>query len=169
LENRSNDPASNVPALTVVISKKAAMKKLLLFVLVICLTQMACQPTAVAPVTPSLNGTSWKMILVKDNVSGTSFNKPAPFQNDVQITFSSASSVLGSFKGKTITNDFDGDYTLGSYQTMAVPIMNMTKVAETYWGSFFVDNIRSAQYYSYQAGNQLIIITEKVTLTFEKL
>jgi len=146
----------------------ASMKKAVLFALVICLIQMACQPAAIAPVPGSLNG-NWKMILVKNNASGSTTLKPASVQSDVEITFTPASSILGSFKGKTINNNFFGDYTIGSYQTMAVPIMGRTDVMETVWGSFLMDNLRTAQYYSFQAGNQLIIITEKVTLTFEKL
>jgi hypothetical protein len=117
----------------------------------------------------SLEG-KWRMIRVKDNTSGSTTTKPSSIQGDVDITFTSTTITNGSFIGNTPTNDiWENNYSLGANQSITIPVLAMTKVAETSWGIFFVDNIRSSQKYSFEAGGKLNIQTTNTTLSFRRL
>ncbi|MEP6584437.1 MAG: hypothetical protein ABJA90_09220, partial [Ginsengibacter sp.] len=117
----------------------------------------------------SLDGT-WKMVLVKDNVTGSIMSKPASLYGDVIITFVSGNISSGAFNGNTPTNDLGPDsYTIGDNNTISIPVLSMTKVAETSWGLQFVGNIRNAKRYVFAAGELLDIITSNKILTFEKV
>lgn len=141
---------------------------------VIGLMLFSCKKAVSDTVPASIAGT-WKMIIVKENASNASITKPSSTQGDVIITFVPNSSTTGIFSGKTPTNDFTVDgiwsnvYTLGPNQTISIPVLSMTKVGETLWGSQFVNNIRDAQKYSFETGGKLNIRTINKTLTFLKL
>ena len=117
----------------------------------------------------SLDGT-WRMIMVKENASGLTTAKPSSINGDVEITFTAINTTQGIFFGKTPTNTIvQNDYTIGSNQSLTIPNLSMTKVAETSWGKEFVDNIRNSQAYSFEINGRLNIKTANKTLTFQKL
>jgi hypothetical protein len=116
----------------------------------------------------SLDG-NWRMIIVRDNTSGGSITKQSSVQGDVDIIFSSLSPSNGTFVGNTPTNDIaENNFYTGANQSLTIPVLSMTKVMETSWGSEFVDNIRNSHAYSFEAGNRLIIKTTSKTLVFQK-
>src|SRR5687768_922757 len=83
----------------------------------------------------SFEGT-WKMILVKDNVTNTFTSKPSSIHKDVIINFNPSGTSGGSFTGMTPTNDImQNTYSVGPNQTISIPVLSMTKVAETSWGA----------------------------------
>ena len=147
------------------------MKRLLFFTaIIVCSMQIACRKSSLScPITNSLNG-KWRMVLVKDNASGLTTNKPSSIQNDVDITFTPTNATTGTFNGNTPTNEISqNDYSLGANQTISMLSLSMTKVAETSWGSLFVDNINASQNYTFENGGMLDITTIKKTLVFRKL
>lgn len=128
----------------------------------------SCKKSCSDDISASLEGT-WKMVLVKDNATNVSEAKPLTTPGDVVISFVPHNASTGLFTGKTPTNDFGpNEYSLGPSQTIATPVLTMTKVAETSWGLLFVDNIRTAQQYGFEQGGRLNIRTERKTLTFKK-
>ena len=145
------------------------MKQILFFALMLSLTQSGCKKSdSLSPVPTSLDG-KWRMITVKDNASGLTTTKPASIQNDVDIIFTSTNSTSGTFIGNTPTNDiWKNGYSTGANQTIAIPVLSMTKVAENIWGVLFVDNICSSQEYTFEIGGILNIKTTNKTLTFHK-
>jgi|SRR5215211_7721599 len=144
------------------------MKKYCFLLSLTGLLLFSCKKSDIDDLTASLGGT-WKMILVTDNTSTTSITKPSSIQNDVIITFLPSSASTGTFTGKTPTNDIDQNpYSLGPHQAISIPVLSMTKVAETSWGAEFVDNIRDAQQYSFATEGKINIRTRNKTLTFQK-
>ena len=145
------------------------MKTILLLIVVFGLTQISCKkPNTSDSVPTSLNG-KWRMIIVKDNATGLTTTKPSSIQGNVEITFTSISTTNGTFTGNTPTNEIaQNDYLTGPNQSLAIPALGMTKVAETSWGKEFVNNIRSSKEYSFETGGRLNIKTENTTLTFQK-
>ena len=112
----------------------------------------------------SLEGT-WKMILVTDNVTHVSITKPSSILQDVIITFTSS----GIFTGKTPTIDINQNpYSLGANSAISIPVLSMTKVAETSWGAEFVNNITEAVQYNFRTGGILEIRTTNKKLSFLK-
>lgn len=146
------------------------MKQVIFPIAVICLTLFSCKKTDSVDSTIALLDGKWRMIIVKENVSGFTILKPSTIQGDVDITFTFTSSTNGTFAGNTPTNDiWQNNYSIGANQAITIPNLSMTKVGETSWGNEFVDNIRSSQEYSFQIGGQLNIKTTSKTLTFRKL
>ena len=146
------------------------MKKFLLFAVLLSLTQISCKKSSLSDTTPTSLDGKWRMIAVKDNATGITTTKPTSTQSDVEITFNSSTPTEGTFVGNTPTNDiWKNAYSIGANQTITIPVLAMTKVAETPWGNEFVDNIRSSQKYSFETGEKLIIKTANKTLTFQKL
>ena len=145
------------------------MKQILFFAVILSLTQFGCKKSdSSEPAPTSLDG-KWRMITVKDNASGLTTTKPASIQNDVDITFTSTNLISGTFIGNTPTNDiWKNDYSTGANQTITIPVLSMTKVAENSWGVLFVDNICSSQEYTFEIGGILNIKTTNKTLTFHK-
>ena len=116
-----------------------------------------------------LNG-KWKMIIVKDNLFGTTVTKPSYVQKDVEITFTVVNASGGTFIGKTPTNEiWQNNFYIGANHTLSIPVLSMTKVMETSWGNEFVSNICSSQTYSFDVHKMLHIKTTKKTLVFQKL
>ncbi|WP_018611657.1 hypothetical protein [Segetibacter koreensis] len=146
------------------------MRRVLFFAVIIGLTQVACKKSnSSSPVPSALNG-KWRMIVVKDNTSGLTTTKPSSIQNDVVITFTPTNSTTGTFIGNTPTNEIGrNEYSIGANQTISIPVLAMTKVGETSWGTLFVDHIRSSQQYTFEVGGILNIKTANKTLTFSKL
>ena len=146
------------------------MKQTFLFIAIISLTLFSCKKPNSVDTTPTPLEGKWRMIMVKDNVSGLITTKPTSIQKDVDITFTSTNPAFGTFIGNTPTNDISkNEYSIGPNQTISIPALGMTKVGETSWGSLFVDNIRSSQEYSFEIGGRLNIKTADKTLTFKKL
>ena len=144
------------------------MKQVIFPIAVICLTLFSCKKTDSVDSTIALLDGKWRMIIVKENVSGFTILKPSTIQGDVDITFTS--STNGTFAGNTPTNEiWQNNYSIGANQAITIPNLSMTKVGETSWGNEFVDNIRSSQEYSFQIGGQLNIKATSKTLTFRKL
>ncbi len=109
------------------------------------------------------------MITVMDNQTGIVTTKPASIHGDVDITFAEVNDTSGKFYGNTPTNDISpSDYSTGPNQRLTIPFVDMTKVGETSWGNEFVDNIRSAQQYSFESDNKLVIKTADKTLSFKR-
>jgi hypothetical protein len=140
------------------------MKKFLLFVVLLSLTQFSCKKSQPA----SLDG-KWEMIIVKDNTTGLTTTKPASIQNDVDIIFTSINSTNGTFTGNTPTNEIgQSDYSIGANQTIIIHDLLMTQISETSWGMEFVKNFGSSKEYTFGIGGRLNIKTENKTLTFQK-
>lgn len=145
------------------------MKQFLILIPALSLMLLSCKKNATDLISSSLDGT-WKMILVKDNATNTVMTKPASLYGDVIITFVSNDLSKGAFNGNTPTNELGPDiYSLGSNRTIFIPVLSMTKVAETSWGLQFVANIRDAQQYSLEPGGLLNIVTSNKTLILQKL
>lgn len=146
------------------------MKQLLFIISLIGLTQFSCTKSDSCDPTPTSLDGKWRMIIVKDNASGSTTTKPTSIQNDVDITFTSTNSTNGTFIGNTPTNDiWKNDYSIGANQTITIPVLAMTKVGETSWGILFVDNICSSLEYNFENCGKLNIKTTNKTLTFQKL
>lgn len=146
------------------------MKKTFFLFAVIGLALLSCKKTGSDNSIPaSLDGT-WRMILVKEIASGLLTTKPGSIRGDVDITFTSAGPVNGSFTGNTPTNDiWQSDYSTGPNNSLTIPFLSMTKVMETSWGKEFVDNICNARTYRFESGGRVNIETTNKTLTFQKL
>lgn len=150
------------------------MKQTLFIILLAVLTQTSCTKKSdicnCDPSDPiSLNG-KWRMIIVKDNTSGSETTKPLSIKGDVDIIFTISNSANGTFIGNTPTNEiWPNDFSVGLNQSLIIPDLSMTKVGETSWGNEFVDNIRSSQAYSFENCNKLTIKTTNKTLTFQRL
>lgn len=146
------------------------MKHILFIISLIGLTQFSCTKSdTCGPAPTSLEG-SWRMVIVKDNTSGSSITKPTSIQGEVDIIFTSSGSTTGTFVGSTPTNDiWSNNYSVGPNQSLTIPVLNMTKVGETTWGSEFVNNILNSQTYNFENCNRLNIKTTNKTLTFQKL
>jgi len=110
------------------------------------------------------------MIIVIENASGLATTKSSSIQGEVEIIFTYNSTTNGIFSGNTPTNEImQNDYSTGANQSITIPVLSITKVMETSWGNEFVDNIRSSQNYSFDAGDKLAIKTTNKTLIFQKL
>ncbi len=146
------------------------MKQIFFPVLISCMALLSCIKTDSGdPALLSLDGT-WRMVIVRDNASGSASFKPSSIAGDVDITFASVNTTNGTFTGNTPTNNiWQNDYSTGANQSLTIPCLSMTKVAETAWGKEFVDNILSAQLYSFESGGLLNIRTTNKTLIFQKL
>ncbi len=146
------------------------MKQIFFLVAIIGLTLFSCKKTdSCDPIPTSLDG-KWRMIIVKENTTGSTTTKPSSIQGDVDITFTSTSATNGTFIGNTPSNEIQqNDYSIGTNQSLTIPNLSMTKVGETSWGKEFVDNIRSSQEYNFENCGRLNIKTTNKTLTFQKL
>ena len=145
------------------------MKHLLFLIPIIGLTLFSCTKSESCGPTPTSLDGKWKMVSVKDNNSGAIITKPSSVQGDVVLNFTTINPTDGTFDGNTPTNSIQpNDYFIGSNQSMNIPNLSMTKVAETTWGNEFVDNIRSSQEYNFETCGRLNIKTINKTLTFEK-
>jgi len=146
------------------------MKQTLFSIAMLTSLLLSCskRDSVVSPLT-SIEG-KWRMTIVKDNVSGFTTINPSTFQGDVDITFTSTGLTSGIFSGNTPTNNiWQSDYSKGNNMTISIQNLNMTKVAETSWGSEFVDHIRSSREYSFESDGKLSIKTINKTLTYKKL
>jgi hypothetical protein len=146
------------------------MKQIFFLIVTIGLTLSSCKKTnSVDPSPASLEG-KWRMIIVIENASGLATTKPSSIQGEVEIVFAYNSTTNGIFSGNTPTNEImQNDYSTAANQSITIPVLSMTKVMETSWGNEFVDNIRSSQSYSFDAGDRLSIKTINKTLIFQNL
>jgi hypothetical protein len=136
------------------------------FFLLLLLPVLSCDKTGC--INNSLDG-KWKMIKVKDNTNASIIAKPAGIAGDVMITFITNSSSTGKLSGVTPTNEiYETGFSYSSSGAISIPNLPMTKVAETSWGKEFVDNIRSAEKYSFDMDHHLVINTTAKTLVFQK-
>ena len=145
------------------------MKQILFLAVIFSLTQFSCKKSDCLESAPkSLNG-KWRMITVKDNASGLTTTKSPLIQNNVDLIFTSTNLNSGTFIGNTPTNEISkNSYSIGTNQKITIPVLSMTKVAETSWGILFVDNICSSQAYTFEIGEILNIKTTNTTLSFLK-
>jgi len=145
------------------------MKRFVLLSSIICFALLSCQKqNSINTIQASLNGT-WKMIIVKDNLSGAAITKPTSIQGEVDITFTTINPTSGVFTGNTPNNTImENNFSTGTNQTIMIPVLSMTKVMETSWGNEFVANIRNSQEYSFDADDRLTIKTAAKSLLFEK-
>jgi hypothetical protein len=148
------------------------MKQLFLLTAIISIIFTSCdksKPYCDKPIPSSLDG-KWRMIMVKENVSGITISKPAAVEGEVDIQFTTANAEGGTFIGKTPTNDiWQNDFFTGANQAIHIPHLAMTKVMETSWGTEFVANILNAETYTFETGGRLHINTTAKILTFRKL
>jgi len=146
------------------------MKRLFLLVAVIGFIQISCTKTNCGDSKPDSLAGKWRMILVKDNASGSTISKPPSISGEVEITFTPVSNTNGNFAGNTPSNEImKNDYSIGANQSITIPVLSMSKVSETSWGNEFVANIRSAEEYNFENDNTLRIRTANKTLSFRKL
>jgi hypothetical protein len=146
------------------------MKQIFFSIAILSLVLVSCSKKESAdPVLNSIEG-AWRMVIVKDNVSGLAITKPSSVQGNVDIIFTPASLTNGIFSGHTPTNDIQqNDYSTGSDRTISIPNLSMTKVAETTWGNEFVAHIRNSREYYFETDGNLSIKTISKTLTFKRL
>lgn len=145
------------------------MKQIFFLIAIAGLTQFSCTKSLSGPSTPTSLDGKWRMIIVKENISGSSTTKPSSIQGNVDITFTFISSANGTFIGNTPTNQIEqNDFTVGENQSLTIVNLNMTKLWETIWGQEFVGNIREAQNYSFENNSNLDIRTTNKTLIFQK-
>jgi hypothetical protein len=147
------------------------MKPTLFSIAILALTFFSCSKKDInctGQASMSIEG-KWRMITVKDNSSGWISSKPSSIPGDVDIIFTPRAAVNGIFSGKTPSNDiWENDYSTGNNNTLSIPVLSMTKVAETSWGREFVDHIIDSREFSFNNGD-LLIKTISRTLTFRKL
>jgi hypothetical protein len=150
--------------------KTSFMKRLLVLSAIISLVTISCnKPVSCDSNKSSLDG-KWRMISVKENISGVTTTKPSSIAGEVDIVITTTSPAAGTFTGNTPTNSiWQNDFSLGANQAIAIPNLSMTKVTETYWGNEFVDNIRNAETYHLETAGKLLINTSSKTLSFRKL
>lgn len=146
------------------------MKRITFAFAIMGLLLLSCNKSvSTSPKPTSLEG-AWRMIVVKDNVSGLTITKSNEIPGDVDIVFTPGSLTNGTFTGNTPTNEiWQNSYSVGINQSITIPCLSMTKVMETTWGDEFVDNICSSQNYSFEKDGLLIIKTINKTLTFRRL
>ena len=144
------------------------MRQLFLLIAIVLISLMGCvKPGTKSPV--PIDG-KWRMVTVADNASGSTIIKPASITGDVDITFIATTPTSGSFTGNTPTNQISQNaYTIDDNQSLSIPALNMTKIAETSWGDAFVVSILDAQSYSFSTDGKLNINTGRKTLIFIKL
>lgn len=145
------------------------MKQVIFSIAIVSLTLLSCnKPYPTGSVSATLEG-NWRMMIVKNNTSGTIITKPADIQGNVDITFLAINSTSGSLNGHTPTNLIvESNYSTDTNRRLSIPVLVMTKVAETSWGSEFVNNIRSSQKYHFETDGKLVIETLEKTLTFQR-
>lgn len=145
------------------------MKRPGLLVSLLALVLFSCtdKDAATLGTNDTLEG-NWRMIAVKNNSTGFIYGKPGAITGDVDITFVSVNTNKGFINGKTTINDLGANYTLGDNNSIHIPCVSHTKVAETSWGLDFLYSITFADTYSFEADGKLRIHTEKKTLFFEK-
>lgn len=144
------------------------MKGSIIFMILVGLIFFSCEKSSSTAVLHSIEGT-WKMIIVRDIATDSHMIKPITVPGDVILSFDPIDSTKGVFSGNTPTNSFGPDfYSLTDPQNISIPVMNMTKVAETSWGQLFVDNIREASSYSFSEGNLNIQTAGKI-LIFQRV
>lgn len=146
------------------------MKQLFILSAIISMLILSCKkPGSCDTGKTSLDG-KWRMITVKENVSGISTGKPASLQGEVDITFTTTTPGGGIFFGNTPTNEIgQDDFAVSANQAINIPVLSMTKVMETSWGNELVENIRSAETYSFENAGNLYIKTVSKMLIFRKL
>lgn len=153
------------------------MKQLLFLISLVGLMQFSCvkskicsEPDACSSTNTSLDG-KWRMIMVKDNISGSISTKPDSVERDVDITFTSLSATTGTFSGNTINNSIwlNNTYSTDSNKSLTIKDLYMTKAGEAKWGNEFVNNIRNSQEYSFEKCDKLNIRTTNKTLIFQRL
>lgn len=146
------------------------MKRSGLLVSLLALVLFSCtdkDEAALGTTNDSLEG-SWRMIAVKDNSTGFIHTRPGAITGEVELTFVAVTTASGFFNGKTPTNEFNANYTLGEIDNIQIPSVYHTKVAETSWGLDFLYSITFADSYSFEEDGRLRIHTEKKTLFFER-
>jgi heat shock protein HslJ len=114
----------------------------------------------------ALNG-QWKMIKVMESPNGAAVTKPSPINGDVVLTITLQTDMSGTITGNTPSNTLSGGFTLFPANGIRIPAVAASKVAETFWGGLFMDNITTAQSYSTSC-NELQINTAQKTLFFQK-
>jgi hypothetical protein len=145
------------------------MKQVLFFVAMLSLILLGCKKSDSSKQAPTSLEGKWKMINVNDNTTGLITTKSTSTQNDVIITFTLANLISGTFIGNTPTNEIGkNSFSIGTNQTIIIPVLAMTKIGETPWGILFVDNICSSQEYAFEIGGILKIKTTNKTLSFLK-
>ena len=146
------------------------MKQLFILCAIISMLTVSCKkPGSCDTGKTSLDG-KWRMISVKENVSGVTIGKPASIQGEVDITFTITTTGGGIFFGSTPTNEIgQNDFAVSGNRAISIPALSMTKVMETSWGNEFVENITSAETYSFENTGNLYIKTVSKTLIFRKL
>lgn len=114
---------------------------------------------------------SWRMVAVKNNITGLVHGKPGAITGDVDIMFLAVNADKGFINGKTPTNEIfrnSNEYTLGESGKISIPCLSITKVAETSWGLDFVRSITKSDNYSIEPGGRLRIHSAEKTLYFER-
>lgn len=146
------------------------MEKIFFLIAIAALTQFSCsKKDVVCQTTSSLSG-KWRMVAVKENTSGIIVTKPSSIQGNVDITFTATNTTEGTFFGVTPSNTISqNEYSTGTNQVLNIPVLGMTKVAETSWGKEFVNNIRNSREYDFENNGKLDIKTTDKTLIFQRL
>lgn len=111
----------------------------------------------------------WRMVLVKENITGQSISKPPSITGDVDITIRHTTGNNGIYSGNTPANlIMDNAFSIGDDRTISIPSLGMSKAMETAWGFYFVDNVCFSKEYSL-SGSRLHLKTTNLTLIFERI
>ena len=145
------------------------MKVHILIFTIFSLTLFSCKKNnEVEAIAPDLVG-KWRMIIVRDNTTGSTSTKPASINGEVEIAFAFTAYTAGKINGNTPTNTLTADFTIGRNRSIQIPSVAASKLSETSWGREFLDNITSSQDYSFEADGKLNIHTADKTLIFQRL
>ena len=145
------------------------MKLHILIFTVFSLTLFSCKKNnEVEAIAPDLVG-RWRMIIVKDNATGSTSTKPASINGEVEIAFAFTAYTAGKINGNTPTNTLTANFTIGRNRSIQIPAVTATKIMETSWGQQFLDNITFSQDYIFEVDGKLDIHTTDKTLIFQKL
>jgi hypothetical protein len=112
---------------------------------------------------------SWRMVSVTDLSSNITITKPASLAKDVDLAFTFSDSNTGIINGVTTRNTFSGNCSVSDNRTLLIPDITSTEIAETSWGSLFLNNVFLSMDYEIDIDNKLNINTSSnKTLTFTR-
>lgn len=136
------------------------MKQLLAFTLIVL--SISCTHSTTNEHAPFQG--SWTMTSVIINETAQRVTRPANLEREVLVTFNTDQLLSGFTPSNQI---LPSPYVSGSGNRLSIPSVARTKMFESTWGSYFLDNITGVTTYSVE-GDRLKLITPSVILEFRK-
>lgn len=117
----------------------------------------------------------WKVISFDNNETSTSITKTEEntwlFANngDITVNFSNSDLTNGEMSGRTVTNNFSGDYTIDLKGGISIDPPFSTEAGEPEWGLLF-DSVTEAETYELRSDQLIIYYNEKRnSITFDRV